>query len=49
MWGVIYVNHQSLPIFDGKVIKLFRVSVDGLDYDDEDDDDLVQSDDEDYD
>lgn len=36
LWGVIYVNHQSLPIFDGKAIKLFRVSVDA---DDEDDDD----------
>lgn len=40
LWGVIYVNHQNLPIFDGKAIKLFRVSVDGIeDYDEEEDDD----------
>jgi hypothetical protein len=43
LWGVIYVNNQSLPIFDGKAIQLFRVSVDGIDNDDnfevDDDDD----------
>jgi len=43
LWGVIYVNHQSLPIFDGKAIQLFRVSIDGIENDDdfevEDDDD----------
>ncbi len=37
LWGVIYVNHQSLPIFDGKAIKLFRVSVEEDDDDDDDD------------
>jgi hypothetical protein len=42
LWGVIYVNHQSLPIFDGKAIQLFRVSVDGT----EDDDDFEVDDDE---
>lgn len=36
LWGVIYVNHQSLPIFDGKAIKLFRVSVDGTEEDEDD-------------
>lgn len=33
LWGVIFVNHQSLPIFDGKAIQLFKVSVDD-DYED---------------
>jgi hypothetical protein len=28
LWGVIFVNHQSLPIFDGKAIQLFKVSID---------------------
>ena len=42
LWGVIYVNHQSLPIFDGKAIQLFRVSVDGT----EEDDDFEVDDDE---
>eukprot|EP00558_Chaetoceros_sp_UNC1202_P000677 CAMPEP_0197258298 /NCGR_PEP_ID=MMETSP1429-20130617/81597_1 /TAXON_ID=49237 /ORGANISM="Chaetoceros sp., Strain UNC1202" /LENGTH=260 /DNA_ID=CAMNT_0042722365 /DNA_START=53 /DNA_END=835 /DNA_ORIENTATION=+ len=32
LWGVIYVNHQSLPIFDGQAIQLFRVSMDGQEY-----------------
>lgn len=37
LWGVIYVNHQSLPIFDGKAIRLFHVSVqdDEIDSDNE--------------
>lgn len=48
LWGVIYINHQSLPIFDGKAIKLFRVSVDGT-QDDEDDDLEDGYDDDDYD
>lgn len=36
LWGVIYVNHQSLPIFDGQAIKLFRVSIEGDRDEDED-------------
>ena len=46
LWGVISVNHQNLPIFDGKAIKLFRVSVNGIDKYDDDDTDDDESDDE---
>lgn len=27
MWGVIFLRNQSLPVFDGKAIELFQVSV----------------------
>mmetsp|Transcript_12112 Transcript_12112/g.18396 ORF Transcript_12112/g.18396 Transcript_12112/m.18396 type:complete len:835 (+) Transcript_12112:156-2660(+) len=26
LWGIIFVGHQSLPIFDGEAIELFQVS-----------------------
>jgi Dyggve-Melchior-Clausen syndrome protein. len=49
LWGVIYVNHQSLPIFDGKAIKLFRVSINGSEKDEDyDEDDDFDGEDDDY-
>mmetsp|Transcript_319 Transcript_319/g.449 ORF Transcript_319/g.449 Transcript_319/m.449 type:complete len:843 (-) Transcript_319:174-2702(-) len=35
LWGVIYMGHQTLPIFDGEAIELFQVS-DGNDDAEED-------------
>jgi len=31
LWGVIFLRNQSLPMFDGKCIELFQVSVQELD------------------
>jgi len=31
MWGVIFIRHQSLPLFDGDCIELFQVSVHAVD------------------
>lgn len=27
MWGVVFLNNQTMPLFDGNVIKLFSVTV----------------------
>ena len=27
MWGVVFLNNQAMPLFDGNTIKLFSVTV----------------------
>jgi len=37
LWGVVFLNNQAMPLFDGNAIRLFTVTVAPTPFDDGDD------------